>query len=67
MTDLNIPVQIKWQYQDGHMGGPISCSSYTVALNTINAMQRSRLPLGQSDTYWIESIAPELILKQIIN
>ena len=66
MTDLNIPVQIRWQCQDGHMGGPIFCSSYTAALKAIDDMQQSRLPLGQMDKYWIESIAPELTLKQII-
>jgi len=66
VTDLNIPVLIKWQDQDGLIGEPILCSSYTAALKTIAAMQSSRCPLGQNNTYWIESIAPELTFKKII-
>jgi hypothetical protein len=64
VTDLNIPVHIKWQCQDGSIGGPISCSSYTAALKVIDDMHGNRLLLGQINRYWIESVAPELTFKQ---
>ncbi len=66
MTDLNIPVLIKWQGQDGLIGGSISCSSYTVAIKTIASMQSSQCPLGQNNSYWIESIAPEITFKRTV-
>gem|GEM_PF-2157000 len=65
MSDLNIPVVIKWQGQDGVIGGPIPCSSYTEAIKSISYMQDSRLPSALIKTYWIESIAPELTFKKI--
>jgi hypothetical protein len=65
VTDLNIPVVIKWQGQDGVIEGPIPCSSYTAALKTIICMQGSRTPSDQNHTYWIESLTPELTFKQI--
>jgi hypothetical protein len=65
VTDLNIPVVIKWQDQDGVIGEPIPCSSYTAAIKIITRMQGSRLPLDRNNTYWIESEAPELTFKQI--
>ena len=64
MTDLNIPVQIKWQCQDGGIGGPIYCSSYTAALKYIDYMQASRFSLGQIKFYYIESNVPELAFKR---
>jgi hypothetical protein len=66
VTDLNIPVQIKWQCQDGHVDGPIFYSSYTAAFKAIEAMQRNRLPLDPINRYWIESATPELTFKHII-
>ena len=65
MTDLNIPVVIKWQGQDGVIGEPISCSSYAAAIKIITRMQGNRLPSDRNYTYWIESLAPELTFKQI--
>ena len=65
MSDLNIPVIIKWQDQDGAIGGPIPCSSYTAAVKSITYMQGSRLPSVRNNTYWVESIAPELTFKQL--
>jgi hypothetical protein len=65
VTDLNIPVVIKWQDQDGVIGGPIPCSSYTAAIKTITCKQSSRLSSDRNNTYWIESLAPELTFKQI--
>ena len=64
MTDLNIPVHIKWQCQDGSIGGPISCSSYTAALKVIGCMKDTQSSLESINSYWIESIAPELTFKQ---
>ncbi len=63
MTDLNIPVLIKWQSQDGLYEGAISCSSYTAAIKIIASMQVSEFPLGKINSYWIESNAPELTFK----
>jgi len=65
VSDLNIPVIIKWQGQDGVIGGPIPCSSYTAAVKSITCMQGSRLPSVRNNTYWVESIAPELTFKQL--
>ncbi len=65
MTDLNIPVFIRWHYQDGRIGGPISCSSYSEALKIIGNMKATSSPLAPIDNYWIESDAPELTFKQI--
>jgi hypothetical protein len=64
VSDLNIPVVIKWQGQDGVIGGPIPCSSYTAAIKSITCMQGNRLPSAQINTYWVESIAPELTFKK---
>jgi hypothetical protein len=64
VTDLNIPVLVTWQYQDGHIGGPISCSSYTEALKIIGSMKAAQASLAPIDNYWIESNAPELMIKQ---
>ena len=64
MTDLNIPVLIKWRDHDGLIGEAILCSSYTAALKTIAAMKSSYGPLAQNNSYWIESMAPELTFKQ---
>ena len=65
MTDLNIPVLISWQCQDGSIGGPISCCSYTEALKIIGSMKATLSPLAPINSYWIESNAPELTFKQL--
>jgi hypothetical protein len=64
VTDLNIPVLVTWEYQDGRIGGSISFSSYAAALKHIDDKQASRFPLGQIKFYYIESNAPELAFKR---
>jgi len=60
-----MPVVIKWQGQDGVIGGSIPCSSYTAAIKIITRMQGGRLSSDRNHTFCIESLAPELTFKQI--
>jgi hypothetical protein len=66
MTDLNIPVLVTWQYQDGRIGGSISFSSYAAALKVIDCIKATQSSLEPINSYWIESNVPELTFKHLL-